>query len=159
VRSFAKKINTSKAAKLKLYEFLGSLVGTQENFSSPTRYLVRDGILYDERKKPRFCVLLNDVLIVTKVSSAYFSSPDDASKKRKYQYTCKVALNATTKLMVALAGDPAGKTTPLPFVITFINDQEKLVFTSASNEEGKVWIKDIHLVLEHLRKRNLKKST
>jgi len=159
MRSFARKINTSKAAKLKLSEFLGSLVGSQEHLSTPTRYLVRDGILYDDRKRAKFCVLLNDLLILTKVGSAYFNSPEDVSKKKKYQYSGKVNLNASTKLVVALAGDPtAANAAPLPFVITFINEQEKHMFTTASNEEGKLWIKDIHVVLEHLRKRKKSQS-
>jgi len=157
MRGFAYNINKRKEARVKLVEISRKLIGypQEEKLLAESRFLVRDGFLFDDKKRSRFCILLNNELVVTK--SAHIKAPSKLSgeemKKRKFTFEYSILLGSSTKLLVSLAGEPSPSIAATPFTMTLVNQQMKHVFNTPSDEDGKAWVKDIHSVLEHFRKK------
>jgi len=156
MRTFAEKINRRKAAKAKLLEFCNALIGYPEaSLYTESRYMIREGYLYDEKKRVRYCVLMNDLLLFCKAEASK-GSKKDLSKKMRYKFIGQMRLDSFTQLQVHLAGTVGSHPSPMPYIISLKNSTSKYTLTTQSNEEGKGWSKDIHSVLDVYRKKTPK---
>eukprot|EP00026_Physarum_polycephalum_P001605 Phypoly_transcript_01607.p1 GENE.Phypoly_transcript_01607~~Phypoly_transcript_01607.p1 ORF type:complete len:989 (+),score=174.08 Phypoly_transcript_01607:163-3129(+) len=155
MRLLAEKINKRKAAVVKLAEFCACLKGYEgEEIMTESRYLVREGNLLSEKRRPRYAALLNDLLIVCKPPKPQKASKkesQEALKKPSYKFVQLLKLESTTSLQVRPCG-AATSTGATPYLIILKNANATVTIMTGA-EDGKGWTKDVHNVLEAIRKK------
>jgi hypothetical protein len=147
MRLLAEKINKRKASAAKFAEFSSCLKGYEGDITQDGRYLVREGSVTNEKKRPRYAALMNDLIVICKppeVAKVTKKDAKDAPKKPSYKFVTQMKLDANTNLQVRPIGGP--------YTITLKNSNTMVVITTGA-EDGKGWTKDVHSVLEMLRKK------
>eukprot|EP01113_Clastostelium_recurvatum_P015810 TRINITY_DN1890_c0_g1_i7.p1 TRINITY_DN1890_c0_g1~~TRINITY_DN1890_c0_g1_i7.p1 ORF type:complete len:1255 (+),score=381.73 TRINITY_DN1890_c0_g1_i7:97-3861(+) len=174
LKVFAEEINHRKASLEKLAELVPKLTGYPPSIVSqhgplwtPTRYLVREGWLTDDKKKKWYCFLLNDQFIATnprKRSSApsYSSSSSSSSSSSpagspgpgdEYKVMTVVVITAATTLTAGMAesGNKKAIIDPRTVAITLTLQEKpggpKYTYTAATHDEVKSWVKDIQAII------------
>jgi len=149
MRLLAEKINKRKASAAKVVEFASCLKGFEGELIQETRYLVREGHVTNEKKRPRYAALMNDLLVVCKPPGISKASKRDIAKKPTYKFVAQLRLDASTNLQVRPCTAVNGLT---PYIIFLKNAHSSITITTGA-EDGKGWTKDVHSVLEALRKK------
>jgi len=126
MQAFAVAINNRKAAKATVIDIAKNLHGYPDNdLVKESRYYVREGWLWDDKKKLRYCFLFNDLLLSTRLSSKSREKLTDISKSprnaEKFRFTGRLELAATTKLSVSMAREPNAGYTTFPYNIILQN--------------------------------------
>eukprot|EP01111_Echinosteliopsis_oligospora_P001761 TRINITY_DN12573_c0_g1_i1.p1 TRINITY_DN12573_c0_g1~~TRINITY_DN12573_c0_g1_i1.p1 ORF type:complete len:233 (-),score=35.90 TRINITY_DN12573_c0_g1_i1:79-777(-) len=139
LKAFAEKVNKMKKGKELLSEFADKLQGyPDKDLKFHTRYLIRGGAMSDEKKRPRYCVLTNDLFIISK---SILRKQDD-SKKKSFKYISHIPFTKSTKLLVDVGSSTDS------YMIGFDTGSTKISFYSHTIKDGQQWQGDIASALK-----------